>query len=161
MRDKLRPPPRLSRSLSKRSAPNGANSPMMTYPRSRTRMTLVTQRVAKYGLEKPLAKCAVDALTNGSSDPEAWYPQPPKDFFTAVPFAAERYVDVYLAQRYCGPVFASGVPAATASIMAVTEAPSPTARSKEDDPVPIRHRRLKWARQRIHPGKLRRRRPRP
>jgi H+-transporting ATPase len=55
--------------------------------------------------------------------PRLGIPQPPKDFFTAVPFAAERYVDVYLAQRYCGPVFASGVPAATASIMAVTEGP--------------------------------------
>jgi hypothetical protein len=29
-----------------------------------------------------------------SSDPEAPYPPPPKDFFTAVPFAAEGDVDV-------------------------------------------------------------------
>jgi hypothetical protein len=58
-----------------------------------------------------------------SSDPEASYPQPPKDFFTAVPFAAEGDVDVYLTQRYCGPVFASDVPPATASIMAVTQGP--------------------------------------
>jgi hypothetical protein len=36
----------------------------MTYPRSRTD-DLVTQRAAKYGLEKSLAKRDVDALMNG------------------------------------------------------------------------------------------------
>jgi hypothetical protein len=30
----------------------------------------------------------------GNSDPEASYPPPPKDFSTAVPFAAEDDVDV-------------------------------------------------------------------
>ena len=43
-----------------------------------------------------------------SSDPEASYPPPPKDFSTAVPFAAEGDVDVYLAQRHCSPRFRLG-----------------------------------------------------
>ncbi len=51
------------------------------------------------------------------------YPQPPKDLFTAVPFAGGGDADVYLAQKYYGPVFASDVPAATASVMAVTQRP--------------------------------------
>jgi pimeloyl-ACP methyl ester carboxylesterase len=43
------------------------------------------------------------------------YPPPPKDFFTAIPFTSGRDPDVYLAQKYYGPVFASDVPTATAS----------------------------------------------
>jgi pimeloyl-ACP methyl ester carboxylesterase len=53
----------------------------------------------------------------------ALYPAPPKDFFTAVPFASGGDADVYLAQKYYGPVFASDVPTATASIMAVAQRP--------------------------------------
>ena len=53
----------------------------------------------------------------------ASYPQPPKDFFTAVPFAAGGDADLYLAQKYYGPVFASDVPPATASVMAVGQRP--------------------------------------
>jgi pimeloyl-ACP methyl ester carboxylesterase len=51
------------------------------------------------------------------------YPPPPKDFFTAIPFTSGRDPDVYLAQKYYGPVFASDVPTATASIMAVAQRP--------------------------------------
>ena len=47
------------------------------------------------------------------------YPPPPKDFFTAVPFAARGDADLYLAQRYYGSAFASDVPPAMASVMAV------------------------------------------
>jgi len=53
----------------------------------------------------------------------ASYPPPPKDFFTAVPFAAGGDADLYLAQKYYGPVFASDVPKATASVMAVAQRP--------------------------------------
>ena len=42
--------------------------------------------------------------------------------FTAVPFAAGD-ADVYLAQKYYGAAFASDVPAARASIIAVTQRP--------------------------------------
>jgi pimeloyl-ACP methyl ester carboxylesterase len=45
----------------------------------------------------------------------ASYPPPPKDFFTAVPFVAGGDADVYLAQKYYGPVFASDVPPAMAA----------------------------------------------
>jgi pimeloyl-ACP methyl ester carboxylesterase len=53
----------------------------------------------------------------------ASYPPPLKDFFTAVPFAAGGDADVYLAQKYCGPVFASDVPPAMASVMAAAQRP--------------------------------------
>jgi hypothetical protein len=53
----------------------------------------------------------------------ASYPPPIKDFFTAVPFAAGGDADVYLAQKYCGPVFASDVPPAMASVMAAAQRP--------------------------------------
>lgn len=51
------------------------------------------------------------------------YPPPPKDLFTAIPFAAGGDADVYLAQKYYGPVFASDVPPGTASVMGVTQRP--------------------------------------
>ena len=51
------------------------------------------------------------------------YPPPPKDFFTTVPFAAGGDADLYLAQKYYGPVFASDVPPAMASVMAVAQRP--------------------------------------
>lgn len=51
------------------------------------------------------------------------YPAPPKDLFIAVPFATGGDADIYLAPKYYGAVFASDVPAATASVMAVTQRP--------------------------------------
>lgn len=65
----------------------------------------------------------------------ASYPPPPKDFFTVVPFAAGNNADVYLAQKYYGPVFASDVPAATASIMAVTQRPLTNSALNEKAPA--------------------------
>jgi pimeloyl-ACP methyl ester carboxylesterase len=53
----------------------------------------------------------------------AAYPAPPKDFFYAVPSASGGDADVYIAPKYYGPVFASDVPAATASVQAVTQRP--------------------------------------
>jgi pimeloyl-ACP methyl ester carboxylesterase len=50
------------------------------------------------------------------------YPAPPKDFFTAVPFGSGD-ADVYITQKYYGPVFASDVPAATAAAMAAEQRP--------------------------------------
>ena len=51
------------------------------------------------------------------------YPAPPPDFFTQIPFASGGDADVYIAPKYYGAVFASDVPAATSSIMAVTQRP--------------------------------------
>jgi pimeloyl-ACP methyl ester carboxylesterase len=65
----------------------------------------------------------------------ASYPPPPKDFFTAVPFAAGGDADVYLTQKYYGPVFASDVPAATASIMAVAQRPLTNSALNEKAPA--------------------------
>jgi pimeloyl-ACP methyl ester carboxylesterase len=62
------------------------------------------------------------------------YPSPPKDFFNAVPFAARSDADVFLAQKYYGPVFASDVPAATASIMAATQRPITNSALNEQAP---------------------------
>jgi pimeloyl-ACP methyl ester carboxylesterase len=50
------------------------------------------------------------------------YPQPPKDFLTTVPLAGGD-VDLYIEQKYFGPIFASDVPPATAAIMAVGQRP--------------------------------------
>jgi pimeloyl-ACP methyl ester carboxylesterase len=49
-------------------------------------------------------------------------PPPPADLFTPVPLAGGD-ADVYFSPKYYGPVFASDVPAATASILAVTQRP--------------------------------------
>ena len=77
--DTLRPPPRLSRSLSKRSARNGANFED-DLSSLKKKDDLVTQRAAKYGLEKWLAKRDVDALMNGrQSDPEASCQRAPRE----------------------------------------------------------------------------------
>jgi pimeloyl-ACP methyl ester carboxylesterase len=53
----------------------------------------------------------------------ASYPPPPADLFTPVPFATGDDADIYLAPKYYGTVFASDVPAATSSILAVTQRP--------------------------------------
>ena len=50
-------------------------------------------------------------------------PPPPEDVFTPVPFATGGDVDLYFTPKYYGAVFASDVPAATASLMAVTQRP--------------------------------------
>jgi pimeloyl-ACP methyl ester carboxylesterase len=50
------------------------------------------------------------------------YPAPPPDFFVPVPLAGSD-VDLYLAPKYYGAVFASDVPAATSALLAVTQRP--------------------------------------
>ena len=50
-------------------------------------------------------------------------PPPPPDLFTPVPFATGDDADLYFTPKYYGPVFASDVPPATASLMAVTQRP--------------------------------------
>jgi pimeloyl-ACP methyl ester carboxylesterase len=50
-------------------------------------------------------------------------PPPPDDLFTPVPFAAGGDADVYFTPKNYGAVFASDVPAAMSSIMAVTQRP--------------------------------------
>ena len=63
------------------------------------------------------------------------YPPPPKDLFSAVPFASGGDADVYLTQKYYGPVFASDVPAATASVMAVAQRPLTNSALNEKAPA--------------------------
>jgi pimeloyl-ACP methyl ester carboxylesterase len=53
----------------------------------------------------------------------ASYPAPPKDFFTPVPLATGSDADIYMAQKYYGPVFASDIPRATAAAMAAAQRP--------------------------------------
>lgn len=50
-------------------------------------------------------------------------PSPPPGFFVQVPVAGGGDADVSIAQKYYGAVFASDVPAAVSSIMAVTQRP--------------------------------------
>jgi len=50
-------------------------------------------------------------------------PPPPADLFVPVSFGTGDDADVYLNPKYYGPVFASDVPAAAASLMAVTQRP--------------------------------------
>jgi pimeloyl-ACP methyl ester carboxylesterase len=54
------------------------------------------------------------------------YPPPPNDFLVPVPFATGGGADLYIAQKYYGPVFASDVPPAVASVMAITQRPLTT-----------------------------------
>src|SRR3984957_4649319 len=78
-RDKLRPPPRLSGSSSKRSAPNGASSPRMTYPRSRTRMISLPSAPLSTLWKNPWRSAtSTPSLMAVSSDPKASYSPPPK-----------------------------------------------------------------------------------
>jgi pimeloyl-ACP methyl ester carboxylesterase len=63
------------------------------------------------------------------------YPAPPKDFFNAVPFASGGDADVYIAQKYYGSVFASDVPAANASVQAVTQRPLTNSALNEKAPA--------------------------
>jgi pimeloyl-ACP methyl ester carboxylesterase len=50
-------------------------------------------------------------------------PPPPADLFTPVPFPSGGDADLYFTPKYYGAVFASDVPAAVSSIMAVTQRP--------------------------------------
>jgi pimeloyl-ACP methyl ester carboxylesterase len=50
------------------------------------------------------------------------YPAPPKDFFSAVSLA-NGDADVYISQKYYGPVFASDVPAPQAAALAAEQRP--------------------------------------
>jgi pimeloyl-ACP methyl ester carboxylesterase len=50
-------------------------------------------------------------------------PPPPADLFTPVPLPTGSDVDLYFTPKYYGAVFASDVPAATSSLMAVTQRP--------------------------------------
>ncbi len=50
-------------------------------------------------------------------------PPPPADLFTPVPLGSGADVDLYLTPKYYGAVFASDVPAAESSLMAVTQRP--------------------------------------
>jgi pimeloyl-ACP methyl ester carboxylesterase len=65
----------------------------------------------------------------------AAYPAPPKDFFYAVPSASGGDTDVYIAPKYYGPVFASDVPAATASVQAITQRPLTNSALNEKAPA--------------------------
>jgi pimeloyl-ACP methyl ester carboxylesterase len=50
-------------------------------------------------------------------------PPPPEGLFTSAPFATGGDADVYFTPTYYGAAFASDLPAATASLMAVTQRP--------------------------------------
>jgi pimeloyl-ACP methyl ester carboxylesterase len=50
-------------------------------------------------------------------------PPPPADLFTPVPFASGTDSDLYFTPKYYGAVFASDVPPALSSVMAVTQRP--------------------------------------
>jgi pimeloyl-ACP methyl ester carboxylesterase len=82
--------------------------------------------VASVGNPNVKALVYVDAFVPDAGESPgsllAPYPAPPKDFFTAVPFGSGG-VDVYIAQKYYGPVFASDVPAPKAAAMAAEQRP--------------------------------------
>jgi pimeloyl-ACP methyl ester carboxylesterase len=81
--------------------------------------------VASVGNPNVKALVYVDAFAPDAGESPgsllAPYPAPPKDFFTAVPF--DGGVDIYITQKYYGPVFASDVPAAKAAAMAAEQRP--------------------------------------
>ncbi|MGB6521047.1 MAG: alpha/beta hydrolase [Candidatus Cybelea sp.] len=62
-------------------------------------------------------------------------PPPPADLFTPVPCATGNDVDLYFTPKYYGAVFASDVPAGTASIMAATQRPLTNAALNEKAPA--------------------------
>jgi pimeloyl-ACP methyl ester carboxylesterase len=81
--------------------------------------------VASVGNPNVKALVYVDAFVPDAGESPgsllAPYPAPPKGFFTAVPFGGG--VDVYITQKYYGPVFASDVPAPQAAAMAAEQRP--------------------------------------
>jgi pimeloyl-ACP methyl ester carboxylesterase len=64
-------------------------------------------------------------------------PPPPKDLFTPVPFetAGGGDADLYLTRKYYGPVFATDVPPAVSSLMAVTQRPITASSLNEKAPA--------------------------
>jgi pimeloyl-ACP methyl ester carboxylesterase len=81
--------------------------------------------VASVGNSNVKALVYIDAFAPDAGESPgsllAPYPAPPKDFFTGVPF--DGGVDVYITQKYYGPVFASDVPAPQAAAMAAEQRP--------------------------------------
>jgi len=81
--------------------------------------------VASVGSPNVKALVYVDAFAPDAGESPgsllAPYPSPPKDFFTAVPF--DGGVDIYITQKYYGPVFASDVPAPQAAALAAEQRP--------------------------------------
>src|ERR1700722_8799517 len=123
-RDKLRPPPRLSRSSSKRSAPNGASSPRMTYRRSRT--TMISSPSAPRSTvwrNRWRSATSTPSWMAVSSDPGLRIPRHPKIFSPPSRSQPKGDVDVTSRRDTVAPVFASDVPATMASIVAVTQGP--------------------------------------
>jgi pimeloyl-ACP methyl ester carboxylesterase len=82
--------------------------------------------VASVGNANVKALVYVDAFVPDAGESPgsllAPYPAPPKGFFTAVPFGSGD-ADVYITQKYYGPVFASDVPAARAAALAAEQRP--------------------------------------
>jgi pimeloyl-ACP methyl ester carboxylesterase len=93
--------------------------------------------VASVGSPNVKALVYVDAFAPDKGESPASllapYPAPPKDFLTAVPFGSGD-VDLYIAQKYYGPVFASDVPAPQAAAMAAEQRPFTQAALTEKAP---------------------------
>jgi pimeloyl-ACP methyl ester carboxylesterase len=93
--------------------------------------------VASVGNPNVKALVYVDAFAPDAGESPgsllAAYPAPPKDFFTAVPFGSGD-VDLYITQKYFGPVFASDVPAPQAAAMAAEQRPLTQAALTEGAP---------------------------
>jgi len=64
-------------------------------------------------------------------------PPPPPDFFSPVPLSTGGDADIYLTPKYYGAVFASDVPAAMSSIMAVTQRPLTNSALNEKAPATV------------------------
>jgi pimeloyl-ACP methyl ester carboxylesterase len=85
--------------------------------------------IASAGNPKVRALVYVDAFVPDGSDTLfsllASSPAPPKDLFVPIPFttATGKDVDLYFNTKYFGAVFASDVPTAMSSLMAVTQRP--------------------------------------
>jgi len=93
--------------------------------------------VASAGSPNVKALVYVDAFAPDTGESPgsllAAYPAPPKDFFTAVPFGGGQ-VDIYITQKYYGPVFASDVPAPQAAALAAEQRPLTQAALTEGAP---------------------------
>jgi pimeloyl-ACP methyl ester carboxylesterase len=94
--------------------------------------------VASVGNPNVKALVYVDAFAPDAGESPgsllAAYPAPPKDFFTAVPFGSGE-ADIYITQKYYGPVFASDVPAPQAAAMAAEQRPLTQAALTEGAPA--------------------------
>jgi pimeloyl-ACP methyl ester carboxylesterase len=82
--------------------------------------------VASVGNPNVKALVYVDAFVPDAGESPgsllAPYPAPPAGFFTAIPFGNGN-ADVYITQKFYGPVFASDVPAPQAAAMAAEQRP--------------------------------------